>query len=79
MSGETADTLGAHGVALVRHGGAADLVRLERFLDLLQVRQQPKVGANLVRGRAEGSKSSEDVGVDFARVCPDDAFSGSGG
>ena len=43
----------------------------------LEVSQETEVSGDLVRGRAEGGKSSEDVGVDFARVCSDDALSGS--
>lgn len=35
VSSQTAHALGAHGVALVRHGGRPDLRRLERLLDFL--------------------------------------------
>lgn len=65
---ERADPLGPHGVALVRHRGRPDLRRLERLLDLLQVREQPEVGRELVRGGPEGGERGEDVDVDLAGV-----------
>lgn len=65
---ERAQALATHGVALVRHGGRADLVLLERLLDLLQVGEQTDVGGHLVDGGTERGKGAEDIGVDLTRV-----------
>ena len=43
VSGEGGDPLAAHRVALVRHGGGADLALFKRLLDLLEVLEQPDV------------------------------------
>lgn len=68
MARKGADALRPHRVPLVRHRGRANLVLLERLLDLLQVREQADVGRDLVRGRAERGERAEDVDVDLARV-----------
>lgn len=63
-----AHPLASHRVALVRHRRASNLVLLERLLDLLQVREQTDVGADLVCGRGERGERGEDVDVDLAGV-----------
>ena len=65
---ERADPLGPHGVALVRHRGRPDLRRLERLLDLLQVREQAEVRRELVGRCAKRGERGEHVDVDLARV-----------
>lgn len=65
---EGADPLTPHGVSLVRHRTAPNLVLLERLLDLLQVGEQPDVGCDLVCRRGERGEGGEDVDVDLARV-----------
>ena len=69
MPRQRADSLGTHGVALVRHRRRADLRALERLLDLLQVRHQAQVRRDLVRGGAKAREGCERVDVDLARVC----------
>jgi hypothetical protein len=68
VTGEGANTLGTHRVALVSHGGGSNLVLLERLLDLLEVGEKTDVGSDLVRGGTEGREGTEDVDVDLARV-----------
>lgn len=63
-----ADTLASHGVPLVRHRTRTDLVLLEGFLDLFEVREQSNVGSDFVSGSTEGSEGSENVNVDLAGV-----------
>ncbi|KAG5462012.1 MAG: hypothetical protein BJ554DRAFT_5708 [Olpidium bornovanus] len=69
MSRQSAHALTPHGVPLVRHGRAADLLLLIWLLHLLQMRQKAQVGRDLVRRGAERTQSAEDVRVDFAAVC----------
>lgn len=66
---ERAHALAPHRVPLVGHRARADLRRLKRLLDLLQVGEQPQVRRHLVRGRAEACQRCERVHVDLARVC----------
>ena len=62
------DALGAHGVALVRHGGRSDLLFFQRLLDLAQVLQQAHVVRELRRRLGEARQRRGDLRVDLARV-----------
>ena len=66
--GQRADALGAHRVALVGHRRGADLLGLERLLQLALVGQQPQVRAEPVGALADARQRGEHLGVDLARV-----------
>lgn len=68
VAGERADTLAAHRVTLVSHGGTANLILFERFLDFLQVGQETNIGSHLVAGSTEASQGVKNVNVDLTRV-----------
>jgi hypothetical protein len=53
---EAADALAAHGVALVGHGGGADLLVLEGLVDLLAVAEEADVGGDLVEDGGGGGE-----------------------
>lgn len=65
---EGGETLGAHGVALVGHGGAADLVLLEGLFDFLPAGKMSDVCADALAGGAEAADGACDFEVDFAAV-----------
>ncbi len=65
---ERADALRAHRVALVGHGGRADLAGLERLFELAVVLQQAQVGADLVRRLREARERVHDRVVLLARI-----------
>jgi len=68
MASQGASTLAAHGVTLVSHCGASDLILLERLLDLLQVGQETDIGGNLVDGGTERGHGHQDIDINLARV-----------
>ena len=63
VTGQGADTLAAHGVALVGHGGGADLVLFKGLLHLLQVAEQPHVGGKLAGGLSDAGQGGHHVVV----------------
>ena len=63
-----ADALGAHRVALVRHRRRADLLALERLLDLAERLQQAHVARELRRARGDAGDDAEHLRVELARV-----------
>ncbi len=68
IAGQGADALAAHRVALVGHGGGADLLLAEGLLDLAAVRQEPDVDRELGRrGRQPGQRVQHQA-VPLARV-----------
>lgn len=50
------------------HRAAADLVLLERLLDLLEHSQVANINTNALAGRAKGAESVADVHINLARV-----------
>ena len=62
VAGQGADALAAHGVALVGHGGGADLVLLKGLLHLLHVAQQAQVRGELVGGLGDAGQGGEHSG-----------------
>ena len=66
--GQRAHPLGPHRVPLVGHRRRADLLGLERLLDLALVGQQPQVGAEPVGALGDPRQRAEHLGVDLARV-----------
>ena len=66
--GQRAHPLGPHRVALVGHRRRADLLGLERLLELALVGQQPQVGAEPVRALGDPRQRGQHLGVDLARV-----------
>ena len=68
IAGERTNAFAAHRVALVGHGARADLVLLERFLDLLEMAEQTDIVAHL-RGRlGDAGEDRQDEVVELARV-----------
>ena len=67
-AGEAGDPFGAHGVALVRHGGGPDLVLLEWLLHLFLRYEMANVPTNLLRGGAEACDGAGDYQVHLVRV-----------
>ena len=65
---QAADPLAAHRVPLVRHRRRADLLVLERLINLLAVAEEADVGGDLVEDGGDGGKIGEDEGVDDAGV-----------
>ena len=59
VAGQGADTLAAHGVALVGHGGGADLVLFKGLLHLLQVAEQAHVGGKLAGGLGNAGQGGQ--------------------
>ena len=68
VAAQCADTLAAHGVALVRHGGGTDLVLFKRLFHLLEVSQQTQVGGKLHAALANAGKGVQDEGIHLAAV-----------
>ena len=66
--GDRAHPLGSHRVPLVGHGRRADLLGLERLLDLALVGQQPQVRAEPMRALGDAGERGEHLGIDLARV-----------
>ena len=66
VTAQGADTLAAHGVALVGHGGRADLVLLKGLFHLLEVGQQAQVGGKLHAALADAGQCVEHKGVHLA-------------
>ena len=66
---QRADALAAHGVALVGHGGGADLVLAEGLFHFLQVGQEANVARHLVEGGGDARQYRQDVVVRLAGVC----------
>ena len=69
ISSNRANTLGAHGVALVGHGTGSNLRLCERLLDLLQVGQETDIAAHFVRRLSHTRKDAEDVEINLPCVC----------
>src|SRR5581483_321903 len=65
---ERARPLGAHGIALVGHGRAADLPGQERFAHLAGVSEEAAVLAELGEARADPRERVGEPGVELARV-----------
>mmetsp|Transcript_28981 Transcript_28981/g.61717 ORF Transcript_28981/g.61717 Transcript_28981/m.61717 type:complete len:331 (-) Transcript_28981:270-1262(-) len=57
-----------HGIALVRHGRTSNLILGERFLHLLQIREQSNVAAHFVRRLRNAAQQAQHVVIDLARV-----------
>ena len=68
LTAERAKTLAPHGVALVSHGGRANLVSLERLLKLLEHSEMPDVATDTLGSATKRTKSVQDVDIDLARV-----------
>ena len=68
VSCQRADALAAHGVALVRHGGRADLLVLERLFDLPVMLQQADIRRHAARALADGGQDVQDPAVELARI-----------
>ena len=68
VTGEGAAALGAHGVALVGHGGGADLILLKGFFHFLEVGQQAPVGGDFMGAGGHRTEGREDIAVDLARI-----------
>ena len=68
IAGKRADTFAAHGVALIRHGGRADLLVLERLLDLPVVLQKPDVRRHAASALADGRQRVQNPAVEFPGI-----------
>ena len=68
IAGERADALAAHGIALVRHGGGADLVFLKRLFHLFKRLQDAQIVAEFVGALRKAGQHRQEVGVDLAGV-----------
>lgn len=68
LAAERAETLTPHGVALVSHGRRANLVSLERLLELLKHGKMPDVAADTLGSATERTESVQNVNIDLARV-----------
>ena len=65
---DAGDPLRAHGVALVRHGAGADLLRFERLEQLAFMLQQAQVAGHLRRRLRDATQTVEHHAVDLARI-----------
>ncbi len=59
----------AHRVPLVRHRRRADLLALERLLDLAERLEHADVAAELRGARRDAGHDAQHLGVELARVC----------
>ena len=65
---QRADAFTAHGIALIRHGGGADLRGLERLLDLTVVLQKADIGRKPAAALRNRGQDVQDAAVELARV-----------
>ena len=68
LAAERAETLTPHGVTLVSHGRRANLVSLERLLELLEHGKMPDVATDTLGSATERTESVQNVNIDLARV-----------
>ena len=68
IAAERADALAPHGIALVGHGGRADLAFAEGFLHLPVVLEQADIGRKAVRALRDGGERRKDAAVELARI-----------
>ena len=68
LAGKTAGTLGSHGVTLVGHGGAANLLALKGFFLHLEVGQKPQIHRKLMRRDTDSGQGFRGFHVPLARI-----------
>lgn len=68
MASQRAGALASHGVSLVGHCRASNLILLERLLDLFQVSQQTDICGDLVDGCTKGGHGHQDVNINLAGI-----------
>jgi hypothetical protein len=82
VTSETADTLGAHRIAFVRHGGRPDLGGFEGFFDFLllikmcpffeigeqylEICEESNISGDFMRSRSERSERGEDIRINLS-------------
>ena len=68
IPGQGADALGAHGVALVGHGGGAHLLVLEGLFQLAVMLQQAHIVGEAVAALGDGGQHVENAAVELAGI-----------
>ncbi len=58
----------SHGIALIRHGGGADLLFFKRFLDFPAVGEEADVGGEFGGAFADAGEDGKDLRIEFAGI-----------